>query len=207
MEQIFANTLFIGGSPCSGKSTIAAALAERYNFAYYKIDDYEGEHINRSDSRQHTIMHKWKNPVWDDIWMRPPDIQVSEELQFYEERFSMILEDLHQFSEKDQIITEGAALLPDLMYKANVSVDRAIYLIPTKEFQVEYYSKRSFIKGILSQCSNPEKAFFNWMERDYRFGKKIALQAKSLGYEVILVDGEKTIDENYELVCKHFGLA
>jgi len=206
IKKILSNAYFIGGSPCSGKSTLSNLLAERYNFVYYKIDDYEQEHINKSDSQKHSIMHKWKEPIWDEIWMRPVDIQVKEEFQFYIERFEMILSDLKQFSEEDIIIMEGAALLPELIKKIGVDVNRIIYMIPSKKFQIDYYSKRDFIKGILSECSKPEKAFINWMERDHCFGEKVKEQAEKLGYKVIYVDGEKTIEDNFDLVCKHFGL-
>ena len=30
-------TYFIGGSPCSGKSTVAEMLSEKYGFYYYKL--------------------------------------------------------------------------------------------------------------------------------------------------------------------------
>ena len=29
---------YIGGSPCSGKSTVAEALAQQYGLAYFKAD-------------------------------------------------------------------------------------------------------------------------------------------------------------------------
>lgn len=31
---------FIGGSPCSGKSTVAQALSARYDLTYFKVDDH-----------------------------------------------------------------------------------------------------------------------------------------------------------------------
>lgn len=31
---------YIGGSPCSGKSTVAEALAPRYGLAHFKADDH-----------------------------------------------------------------------------------------------------------------------------------------------------------------------
>lgn len=31
---------YIGGSPCSGKSTVAEMIAEKYGFHYYKVDFY-----------------------------------------------------------------------------------------------------------------------------------------------------------------------
>ncbi len=206
IRKILSKAYFIGGSPCSGKSTVAKFLVDKYNFVYYKIDDYEREHLNRSNPKEHPVMQKWVNPIWDEIWMKPVDIQVKEEFQFYRERFEMILNDLKQFSEDDTVIIEGAALLPELINKIGVGKNRIIYLIPSKKFQIEYYSKRDYIKGILSECSNPEKAFLNWMERDHRFGEEVKLQAEQLGYKVIFVDGEKSIEENIELVSKHFGL-
>ena len=34
------NTYFIGGSPCSGKSTVAEILAKKYDLYYFKVDDF-----------------------------------------------------------------------------------------------------------------------------------------------------------------------
>lgn len=38
--------LFIGGSPCSGKSTIAEQISEKYGAYYYKVDDFVDEFID-----------------------------------------------------------------------------------------------------------------------------------------------------------------
>ncbi len=200
------NAYYVGGSPCSGKSTVSEYLTKEYNLTYYKIDDYEREHMENYNPKEHPIMYKWSQMNWDEIWMRPVDIQVEEEFHFYRERFGMILNDIKQFSKEDDIIIEGAALIPELIHKLDVDKNKVIYMIPSKEFQIEYYSKRDFIKGILSECTKPDKAFQNWMERDHQFGKKIKLKAEELGYKVINVDGNKTIKENIELVSKHFGL-
>lgn len=206
IEKILSKAFFIGGSPCSGKSTVSDFLTDKYNLVYYKIDDYEREHIEKSDPKKQPIMHKWSKLSWDEIWMRPVNIQVREEFQYYRERFEMILNELNQFSEDETVLMEGAALLPELIKKIDVDKNRVIYMIPSKGFQIENYSKRNFIKGILSECSQPEKAFRNWMERDHCFGQKVKLQAEELGYKVIFVDGEKTIEENIKLVSEHFCL-
>lgn len=34
------NIYFIGGSPCSGKSTVAEILSRKYDLHYFKVDDY-----------------------------------------------------------------------------------------------------------------------------------------------------------------------
>lgn len=36
------DTYYIGGSPCSGKSTIAEIPSKRYDLYYFKVDDFLG---------------------------------------------------------------------------------------------------------------------------------------------------------------------
>lgn len=206
IKKILARAYYIGGSPCSGKSTITEFIAEKYNLVYYKIDDYEREHIEKADPEKHPVMYKYSQMSWNEIWMRDVEFQVEEEFEFYRERFEMILNDLNQFSRNDRIITEGAALLPELLAKLHIDRGRVIYIIPEKEFQIKHYSQRDFIREILAECEEPEKAFANWMERDHLFGKKVKQQAENTGYKVIEVDGSNTIEENIQLVCQFFNL-
>ena len=206
IKKILSTAYFIGGSPCSGKSTITEILADRYNLTYYKIDDYERKHIEKAEPEKYPIMYKWSQMDWEEIWMRPVDIQVKEELKFYRERFEMILNELVQFSIEDKVIMEGAALLPELINDLGIKKNKVVYIIPSKKFQIEHYSKRNFIKDILSECNNPEKAFKNWMERDHQFGKVVKTQAKKLGFKVIDVDGTNSIEENTKLVTENFNL-
>ena len=42
MKEIY----YMGGSPCSGKSTAAEILAERYGLYYFKVDDYLEKYIS-----------------------------------------------------------------------------------------------------------------------------------------------------------------
>ncbi len=206
LRSIIDNTYFIGGSPCSGKSTIAEELSKNYNLDYLKIDDYEQAHIEKANPERHPIMYKWSQMSWDKIWMRSVQKQVEEEFEFYRERFPMILSELKKFQFDSRVIIESAALLPELLKELNLEKHRVIYLIPAKEFQVKHYSKRGFKDGVLEKCSKPEEAFKNWMERDHFFGRKVREQAKDLGYKVIDVDGRRSIEENRKLVKSHFRL-
>ena len=40
MGKINKRILFIGGSPCSGKSTVAERIAKEYSAYYFKVDDF-----------------------------------------------------------------------------------------------------------------------------------------------------------------------
>ena len=207
MKNIIDNAYFIGGSPCSGKSTIAEQLSKNYNLEYLKIDDYEQAHIEKASPERHPIMYKWSQMSWNEIWMRSVQKQIEEEIEFYRERFPMILSELNKFRSDSKVILESAALLPELLKELNLEKHRVIYLIPSKEFQVKHYSKRTFKNGILEQCNQPELAFKNWMERDHLFGRRVREQAKKLGYKVIDVDGRRSIEENLKLVKDYFRLS
>ena len=41
------NIYCIGGSPCSGKSTIAEALAAKHGLHYFKVDDHLDKYLKR----------------------------------------------------------------------------------------------------------------------------------------------------------------
>jgi hypothetical protein len=206
IKTLFSETYILGGSPCSGKSSVAERLSDRFGFRYYKVDDHEREHMRRVQPDRHPVMFKYSKMSWNEIWSRPVDEQVREEFEFYRERFEMIVEDLRRFEPGEAAILEGAAYLPELIKKCEVDPKRALFLVPTRAFQLHHYAKRPWIQGILRACDDPEGAFENWMGRDHLFGQEILRQAETYGYGTMLVDGKRDIEAQTELVIKHFGL-
>lgn len=205
LQSVFSSSYILGGSPCSGKSTIAEQLSKEFDLPYYKVDDHQMRHIKNANQRDHPTMVAFAQMDWDEIWSRPADFQMREEITFYEERFEMILEDLLEYKNEDAVIMEGAAFLPSLVHSWGVPHDRAFFLIPIKEFQIDHYSKRPWIESILGSCKDPEQAFANWMERDHLFGMEIISQAKIYDYQYAIVNGNIYIDDLYAMVKKHFG--
>jgi 2-phosphoglycerate kinase len=206
IQDLFRTAYLIGGSPCCGKSSITERLSARLEIQYYKVDDFEFEHLDRCDPELQPLMARYAQMSWDEIWMRPPSIQVQEEFQYYRERFALVLEDLRTYDLSKPILLEGTAYLPELIHRCGVGPGRALYMVPTKEFQLKHYQKRTWIQRILNQCRDPEQAYANWMERDYLFGREILRQAEKFGYRTIEVDGRLGLEEQLEEVGKHFGL-
>lgn len=200
------DTYYIGGSPCSGKSTIAEALSEKYNLHYFKVDDYLDRYMKMGASDKKEICQKVENMTPEQIWMRNPLVQCEEELLIYEEIIEFILEDLKQIDCKNGIITEGAAYLPKLVKHINIPVERYISITPSKEFQIFHYSKREWVPYVLAECSDKEKAFENWMNRDVLFAEAVQQQCKELGYVSLINNGEMTVEELVNKVVTHFGL-
>jgi hypothetical protein len=204
LRKLFERSYVLGGSPCSGKSTIAERLAREFGLIYYKVDDHEGRHIALADPQVHPTMVAFARMSWNEIWTRPVDVQVQEEFVFYTERSSMIVDDLQDFKDQGPIIMEGAAFLPALVHAWGVNAGHAVFLVPSKDFQWVNYAERPWIRSILDSCTNPQQAFENWMARDHRFGLEIIQQAQAFGYPTILVDGKKDKDALYQQVLEHF---
>lgn len=206
IQQVFSQAYILGGSPCSGKSTIAEKLSSQYKLEYYKVDDHESAHVARCRPDRHPVMFKYSKMCWNDIWMRPVPLQVQEEFEYYQERFEMIAQDLARYEAGRGLLLEGAAYYPDLIWPYAGSSPRIIYMVPTKAFQVRHYEQRPWIRHILKECKDPEQAFENWMARDELFGQEVLRQARVHHYRTIVVDGKRSIDEQYEQVKDYWGL-
>ncbi len=200
-----ARLFVIGGSPCSGKSSIAEQLATQYHLQFYKADDYEDQHPKRSDPQRHPVMTRYNQMAWNEIWSVPVEQAVSDLFAYYRERFEMVLKDLETFDPEQSLLAEGFPFLPELIQPLGIDTSQAIYLVPTYEFQLQYYHQRPWVPGILSQCTDPQQAFTNWMQRDYLSGRQILKQAQTQGYRCVEVDGSLNLDEMKALVSAHFG--
>jgi len=205
--QLFSQAYMIGGSPCSGKSTVAEMLAAQYGFHYYKADDYDPEHMQRARPDQQPVMFKISKMSWDEIWSRPPEKQYADELEYYRERFPFILDDLAPVDTGKPVLLEGAAFLPELVCRWPVPHENVVFMIPTSAFQRHHYSQRPWIPSILEKCQDPTQAFDNWMKRDEFFAQEIARQAQVAGYTVITVDGSVDIQKQYEWLTSRFKLS
>lgn len=195
---------YIGGSPCSGKSTVAEFIARKYNLSYFKVDDFLDQYTEMGVESKKPICIKLKKMSPEQIWMREPQIQNLEELQYYTEIFEFIKQDINKISNQNGIITEGAAYLPYLIRRCNINKKHYINLTPTPEFQIYHFRKRPFVPAVLNGCSDEAKAFINWMERDILFANTVRQQSEEMGYMTLINDGMISIEELVNIVCKQF---
>ena len=200
------NIYYIGGSPCSGKSTVAEILSEQYDLYYFKVDDFLDSYTKQGALKGYLVCRKQVELTPDQIWMRDPVLQCREELIYYEEVFEFIERDLEQIKNVNGVITEGAAYVPGLIRDVQIPENRYLSITPTKEFQLFHFRKRTFVPYILRGCSNMERAFDNWMERDILFAGEVRKQCGETGYTSVINDGSMEIAGLADLVATHFGL-
>lgn len=197
---------YIGGSPCSGKSTVAEAIAKKYGLHYFKVDDRLERYMQMGAADGKAFCAKARTMTPEEIWMRDPQVQCDEELQIYEEIFPYILADLGAMDGCSGIITEGAAYLPVLAKGCGIPSGRYLSITPTEDFQISHYRQREWVPYVLEGCSDKTAAFDNWMRRDVLFAKAVRQQCEALGYASLITDGKKTAEEVLSTVCAHFGL-
>ncbi|NLC79053.1 MAG: hypothetical protein GX683_04930 [Ruminococcaceae bacterium] len=201
-----AEIYYIGGSPCSGKTTLTELLVKRHGLYHFKVDDYLEDYTTRGRSKGKPVCTRITRMSANETWMRSPELQNQEELEFYREIFEYVLFDLNRKNDKRAIITEGAAYLPELMKKNGVDAAHYIAIIPTKSFQVTRYQTRSWVPYLLKDCEDSEKAFQNWMERDALFAKTIKEQCLEAEYQCFVTDGISTPAEMARDAERVFGL-
>lgn len=207
MMSILSNIYWIGGSPCSGKSTIAQTLAEKYGWRYYSCDDAFWRHNQVTTPEAQPTFYRVMRLSSEDVWVsRPVAQQVAEEIAIYREEFPMILADLLALPRTQPILAEGAALLPECVAPLLTKSGHAVWVTPTADFQLAHYAQRAWAKDVVKDCSDPALAFDNWMQRDIQFAQFVRDEAQARGFPSLVVDGKLSLAENTAIVEKYLLL-
>jgi len=190
----WSQVYWIGGSPCSGKSSIAEILCDQLGWYSYRADDFFDRHVQRSTAQFQPLTWRLSSLSPEEIWMAPVAQQLERELGIYREIFDFILEDITGLPKP--VLVEGAACMPELVKALIEQGSRAVWMIPTEAFQRWHYAMRPWAQGIVQGCSDPRRAYDNWMARDAQFASEIARQTRVMGLPLKVVDGDQGIEEN-----------
>jgi 2-phosphoglycerate kinase len=202
LKQIY----WIGGSPCSGKSSIAAGLAGTYGLRVYHCDDAYFRHAKIITQEKQPVFYKLTHSTSEELWIkRPAAQQIREEIELYREEFPLILNELLTLPKP--FLAEGSALLPECVTPLVHDPRRAIWIVPEAKFQRSHYEQRDWAHEVVRDCSDPEQAFNNWMQRDIGFARFVAREARMQNMRVLTVDGSRTLEENLAFVERYFQLA
>lgn len=197
--------LFLGGSPCSGKSTIADLLVSQLGVCLFPVDRYLDEWIKQGAEKGYPLCTKIQKMSPDEIWMRDSQTQCIEEFGIYAEISSFCFDALSKL-DAELILTEGALYFPALMKKMKISFEDYLSIVPSAAFQISNYQKRPWIGDVVKDCKDPKAAFANWMERDVLYARKVKEDCEKLGYSCLLQDGSITKEEMLKRVISHFHL-
>jgi hypothetical protein len=198
---------WIGGSPCAGKSSVAAALAARHGLRHVECDKGSDQRVARMVGNGLPAFDELTALSTCERLARAPEWQAERELEFYREQFDFLLAELVALPADRPIIVEGADLLPDLLRGVGVDLGQAVWLVPTAEFQIRHYAARAWVTGYLRDCDDPEAAFRNWMRRDVLFAESVKELAATVGGRAIVVDGTVSVQDVTHAVAEHLSLS
>ena len=191
------HVLWIGGAPCAGKSSIVERLARDHSLVTYHCDDAFSRHAARATEHDHPEFYRVSRLSWDEIWMRPPEALLADEVAIYGSEFPMILDDLLALPDTRPIVAEGAALMPHLVAPLLSDPRQGVWIVPTEPFLREQYPRRgAWVQEILDRCSRPQEALANWLGRDAAFAAGVSEEAMRMGLRVIHVDGSRTVEDH-----------
>lgn len=202
-----SNAYFIGGSPCSGKSTIAEKISSEYDMLYYKADDHFQAHIKQALKNNIEEMIKLTKMTCDDIWLnRTVEEQFADTVQFYRQEVKMCIQDIAKMKTNKPIIAEGAVFMPSFMNDYSIPQNKFFCLIPSFDFQMHHYKKREWVKEVLKDSSDKKKAFSNWMERDYKFSRFVKAEANKFRYASYEINNQTDDAVLYKEIINAFEL-
>lgn len=128
------HVVWLGGPPCSGKTSIARILAGRHDLRAYHSDAHTWEHHDKAVERRYPAAARTESLGPDELWLAELDALVAQPLEANEERCRLMLEDIEALPPSPLIVAEGTPLFPWLVEERLASRDHAVWLVPTPEF-------------------------------------------------------------------------
>lgn len=203
----FDHVYWLGGNGCSGKSTIANILAQRFPFEIYHGDGWR-KHIPRAKPDNHPLMCQIRDGLYgkEDLFMSPPEQQVHGMTKLYRENFSFVLQDLEAMPEDQLVLVEGGQMLPELVQTV-AGPSHCIFLISANEFIRKYNLSRNAETKHYQDLPDPQLALENRIAAFDLLGKRVYDSAHKIGFRTFAVDGTTPPERVADLVATHFKLA
>jgi broad-specificity NMP kinase len=174
-----SHVVWIGGPQGSGKTSIAAVLADRFGWQLYNIDHRTWVHEARMPPTEFSSLSM------DERWVSASTEQM---LKWFvtqsRHRMRLILEDLRDLPAEPACIVEGPQLFPTSVSAVLREPDQALFLMTDLDEMRERLRARGPIKG----ATDGERARENAIERDVLIARTIGWEARDLRLAVLPVD-------------------
>jgi hypothetical protein len=175
-----ANALWIGGPQGSGKSSVAKALAERFDLQLYVVDHRVWAHEPRMPRTEFGSL------TMDERWvLATPEEMLGWFVTTSRHRFRLVLEDLRELHDEPTVIVEGPQLFPTNVAAVLRAPDQALFVLPDPAAMEE----RLLARGPMPKTSDGVRARANATARDLLIARRFEREARELRLPVLRVDG------------------
>jgi 2-phosphoglycerate kinase len=183
--------ILIGGSPASGKSTVARALADRLGFSVIATDDIGAAARGATGPALAPDLFLMQTKDYREYYI---SCRVEELLEHakrsHRALWPAIESVIHEHAAwGSSMIVEDWALLPDLVANLNLGrVAAAWIVVPDKVLESRVRANATFYSG----ASNTELMIERFTQRSVEFGRWLRSEASALRLPVVKLTGGET---------------
>lgn len=211
IDYKFDNVYFINGTAYAGKSTMVKMLAEKYNGILCE-ENFHNEYLDLLDKNDFPGLTYTRDlKEWRDFVVRTPD-EYEKWIDITSLECAILeLQILNEIKNTDKKIFVDTNIPVEMLEKI-VDKDHVLIMLADPEISVTRFFERpdkekQFLYRLLLNEENAEKALDNFRNCLKRINNKERYNKfLNSGFNVLLRDEERTLDETLELVEKMFKL-
>lgn len=204
LKKYLENVYFITGTPCGGKSTISKALAKKYGFEVYDVDEQFPKHKQFSNSEFQPAMNKsFQNA--DEFFYRTVEEYQNWLISNTREQLDFVLLDLIRLSQNRIVLCDCHLTLEQADMLSDAS--RVVFLIREPSNLIDDYCNRKDhqdFRDFIYSATDVEKAKRTCNETLYGLNREAYNAIKNSSYLWIERTDESTVEYTLEMVEKHF---
>ena len=206
MKEYLKNVYFITGTPCGGKTTLSHALAQKYGFELFDIDERFEEHKKISDPLFQPAMNTSFKSA-DEFFGRTVEEYKNWLLKNTREQLEFVLLDLIRLSENKKVLCDCHLTVAQALAFSEPA--RVVFLIKDPSNLVDEYGNRPDHQGFfqyLNSATDIEKAKQMVNTTLYELNADRIEEIKRSPFFWIERTTDSTVEDTVASVEKHFCL-
>ena len=206
-KKQFKNVYFISGTATGGKTTISKALADKYNFLRYDVDEEFDKHKKLSNCIEQPNMNKeFKNA--DEFFMRDKDEYIKWLKNNSKEQLKFIFDDLIVISKDRKVVCDLHLTVKEARKIANIN--QIVFLIrKDNDNIIDDYCNRKSHEGFnkyINSSTNPIFAKENCNAVLRQLNNERCNEIKNSEFFWVERSEVSTVEGTLKMVEKHFDL-
>ncbi len=193
--------ILIGGAPGTGKTTLGSALAVKLGITSLSIDDLRtaAQAVTTPDS--HPGLHIMRGMPYQEYFTNNSvEYLIADAILQHEAVWPMVKRVINKHAAwGSAIVIDGWHLRPDKVAQLELDNVWAAWIVADEPVLEERERKNvNWLQG----SSDPEKMLENFLARSLWYNELIREQAREFQMNILLQDGEKSVEEFCRLVLE-----